>query len=97
MAIGDTRNNRTDTGAALECFRVTNGEIFSCARAHFNLSKRVKGMRIGHRLAGLLCRGSELGSVTDLLAAGDKPQPYNVLNDCGSDHLHGGPYGWCID
>ena len=30
-------------------------------------------------LAGLLYGGSELGSATALPAAGDKPQPYNVL------------------
>ncbi len=30
-------------------------------------------------MAGFLYGDSELGSATDLPAAGDKPQPYNVL------------------
>ncbi len=69
-ALSGRRNIIPDRGPGT-CFRTNR----SCRQgpAHQGMEKS------GCWLAGLPYGDSELGSATDLPAAGDKPQPYNVL------------------
>ncbi len=77
LGNAESQNSVSSIGA-----RVYPGsEAGTCVHSNrsFRFEPAHQGMKMGALVGRTSLRGSELGSATDLPAAGDKPQPYSVL------------------